>query len=96
MPPSSDAAARLEGGSLHLSGRIDRRTVPSLWPALPAGGFASIDLAGVVALDTVGLALVAEACARAAKTAGAPAAILHAPAGFDELRSAYRLAPDLR
>lgn len=96
MPPSNEASLRLDDRVLHLTGRIDRRTVPALWRALPPGTFTQIDLGGVVALDTTGLALVAEARARVDKPAGAAEAIVGAPTGFDELRSAYRLAPDLR
>ncbi|MFC4729176.1 STAS domain-containing protein [Coralloluteibacterium thermophilus] len=97
MPTSStDAGARLEGGTLHLAGRLDRHHVPALWPSLPRGGYAAIDLGGVTALDTVGLALVAHLASQAPQDGGAALPVLGAPAGYAELCAAYRLSPDLR
>lgn len=87
------AGARLDGEVLHLSGRLDRHAVPALWPALPRGAWAHIDLAEVGALDTAGLALIAELAARA--TPSSQSVILHPPSGFAELCAAYRVSPEL-
>ncbi len=87
------ATARLDGEVLSLSGRLDRHALPALWPALPKGAYVQIDLAGVGALDTAGLALIAELAARA--TPSSRSVILHPPSGYAELCAAYRISPAL-
>lgn len=89
---SGAASARLDGDVLHLFGRLDRHAVPALWPALPNGGYARLDLAGVGTLDTAGLALIAELAARA--TAAKDSVILNPPGGYAELCAAYRISSE--
>ena len=93
---ASNALALLEGDTLRLRGVLDRAAVIALWPqlqALPAQ-LARLELGEVERVDSAGLALLAELAARARK-AGHALAISGAPAGFNELRAAYRLSPDL-
>jgi phospholipid transport system transporter-binding protein len=89
MPTPSDAAAEAsrDGETLRLTGALLRAQVPALWKRLPPlDGLRTLDLRQVAAVDSAGLALLAEIADRAGI-----AAIDGAPAGLAELRSAYRL-----
>lgn len=95
--PSAEATATLEpaGALLRLRGRLDRDSVPGLWPqALRAlDGAQGLDLHGVDALDSAGLALLAELASRIA--ARGAVRIEGQPAGLAGLCTAYRMTPDL-
>lgn len=80
------AHARPDGDVLRIEGRLDRAAVPGLWRQLQPqlGGMRSIDLHAVDAVDSAGLALLAELAASGLRIDGAPA-------GFAELTAAYRL-----
>ncbi len=92
---ASDATARVEGDALHLAGTLDRAAVEALWPQLirQLGPLRRLDLHAVERVDSAGVALLAELAARMRGNGGG--AIAGTPAGLDELRAAYRLAPDL-
>jgi phospholipid transport system transporter-binding protein len=82
----SDVRVRRDGDVLHLDGRLDRAAVASTWRALQAqrAGARAVDLSAVDAVDSAGLALLAELAADGLRIDGAPA-------GLAELREAYRL-----
>lgn len=86
---TAGARVRREADSLVLAGTLDRAAVPALWrqaTELLAGGTTRFDLTAVDAVDSAGLALLAELAARV------PGVVLHGePAGLGELRDAYRL-----
>jgi len=95
MPATDASAARVvrEGDALRFHGAVLRDRVAGLWrDALPAlAGAQRLDLAGVTALDSAGLALFGELLQRN------PALRLAAvPADFESLRQAYRLDPRLQ
>lgn len=92
---ASDATCRIEGGTLHLAGVLDRAAVVALWPQLARslGPLRQLDLHAVERIDSAGLALLGEIAARLRANGGG--AIDGTPAGLDELRTAYRLSPDL-
>lgn len=93
---SADAArARREGEVLHVEGRLDRAAAIALWPSLPAlaDGARALELGAIQALDSAGLALLAETAARM-RQAG-PVQVRGDAAGLAELRAAYRLDPRL-
>jgi len=92
---ASDATARVEGDALHLAGTLDRAAAVTLWPQLArqAATLRRLDLHAVERVDSAGVALLAELAARMRGNGGG--AIVGTPAGLDELRAAYRLAPDL-
>lgn len=93
---SNTTAPRLEQGTLHLSGALDRAAVVALWPRLQAiaGDVRALDLAAVTGVDSAGVALLAELAARARRR-GHGLALQGAPTGLTELEAAYRLSPDL-
>lgn len=97
MPAPADAAATRDGEALRFSGALLRTHVPALLRAMPPlQGVHTLDLAAVTALDSAGVALLAEVVAR---TGGA--ATIHAAAGelaadLDQLRAAYRLDASLQ
>ena len=93
MPRSTDAGVRRDGDALVLTGVLARDAVPALWrDALPLlDGVRRIDLSAATAIDSAGVALVAELAARAGATG-----VDGAPPGLDGLRAAYRLDPALR
>ena len=96
MPAPTDPAAarvRRDGEALVFSGALQRAAITALWPqALAAlAGVTRFDLHAVSAVDSAGLALLAELAARA----GGHPAIDADPPGFGSLREAYRLGPDL-
>ena len=82
----SAARVRRDGDVLKIDGRLDRAAVAASWRALQPlrAGAASVDLAGVGAVDSAGLALLAELAANGLRIDGEPA-------GLAELRAAYRL-----
>ncbi|HEY4559562.1 MAG TPA: STAS domain-containing protein [Lysobacter sp.] len=82
----SGARVRRDGDVLKIDGRLDRAAVAASWRALQPlrAGAASVDLAGVEAVDSAGLALLAELAANGLRIDGEPA-------GLAELRAAYRL-----
>ena len=94
---SADAGTSAEraGALLRLRGRLDRDSVPALWPqALRAlDGAQGLELHGVDALDSAGLALLSELAARIASRG--PMRIEGAPSGLAALCAAYRMTPDL-
>ncbi len=93
---SNTAQARLDQGTLHLSGTLDRGAVIALWPQLKtmATGVDALDLAAVTGVDSAGMALLAELAARARQN-GRTLAINGSPAGLTDLQAAYRLSADL-
>ncbi|MEG3192908.1 MULTISPECIES: STAS domain-containing protein [Novilysobacter] len=74
--------------TLGFTGALDRSASPALWKqAQPLlAGVAQIDLHAVSAVDSAGLALLAEIAAHCEG-----ARVVGAPAGLAELRAAYRL-----
>jgi phospholipid transport system transporter-binding protein len=93
---ASKSALQLDGTHARLSGALDRDAVVALWPqlqALPAG-VSVLDLDAVTAVDSAGLALLAELSARA-RSAGRTLSLQGTPPGLAELGAAYRLAPSL-
>lgn len=82
----SDAHVRRDGDVLRLDGCLDRAAVASTWRALQPlrAGAASVDLSQVEAVDSAGLALLAELAAGGLRIDGTPP-------GLTELRAAYRL-----
>lgn len=81
-----------DGDALVFTGTLDRAAVPGLWKAaLPLlAGIARLELGKVEAVDSAGVALLAELADRA------QGAVLNGnPTGLAELRSAYRLGSAL-
>lgn len=92
------ATLTLVDGVLQAGGALERAAVPALWAALPlpaTGACTRIDLSRVTAIDTAGLALLAEIATRARRADGTGPTIHGAPAGYDALCAAYRIRPDL-
>ena len=93
---ASEPLPRRDGAVLVLAGRLDRAGAPALWKqALPLlDGARGLDLSAVTGVDSAGLALVAELCAR---LGGSGPAVVPTgmPPELDELRRAYRLGTDL-
>ncbi len=91
--PSTDASVHRHGDGLLFAGVLDRPAVATLWSqALPVvGGVVRFDLNAVGHVDSAGLAMLAELAARA----GGTVAVIGDPSNLAELRTAYRLAPDL-
>lgn len=92
---ASDAIARVEDDALHLAGTLDREAVELLWPQLmrQVGGLRRLDVQAVERVDSAGVALLAELAARMRDNGDG--GIIGAPAGLDDLRTAYRLSPAL-
>ena len=81
-----------EGDALVFRGVLDRDAVAAVWTqARPLlAGIHRLDLNAVPAIDSAGLALLAELAG------GVPGATIEgAPTGYTELRAAYRLDPAL-
>lgn len=92
---SNPASVSRQDTALVFSGVLDRAAVTALWPALQASsGVQVLDLTAVPRVDSAGLALLAELAARLRAQGSAPR-FNGAPAGFNELGAAYRLAPSL-
>ena len=90
-------ALRRDGAVLHLAGPLDRAAAPAAWPRLLPllDGTQVLDLSAVTALDSAGLALLAETVARLSAQGAAPT-IEGRPAGLAELCAASRLDAGLR
>jgi phospholipid transport system transporter-binding protein len=86
----SAVRVRRDGDVLHLDGRLDRAAVAATWRALQPlrEGAAAVDLSAVDAVDSAGLALLAELASAGLRIDGNPA-------GLAELRAAYRLDASL-
>lgn len=78
--------------TLVFTGALDRLAAAQLWPRAQAqlAGVRRLDLSAVSAVDSAGLALLAELAARIDGVA-----VVGRPPGLDELRAAYRLQDDL-
>lgn len=88
---AGDARIERDGTVLRVSGALERDAVARLHAqAAPLRvGLSCVDLSGVTAIDSAGLALVS---ALLAGSEPAPALVPPAAAaGLDELRAAYRL-----
>jgi phospholipid transport system transporter-binding protein len=90
---SAEARAERAGPSLRLHGHLDRAAASRLWPQLRGqlDGVTTLDLEQVRALDSAGLALLAELSACITASSGQRPALLGTPPGLEELRAAYRL-----
>jgi ABC-type transporter Mla MlaB component len=88
--PATDASARVvrEGDALRFHGPVLRDRVATLWlAAIPLlAGANTLDLGGVTALDSAGLALFGELLNR-----NAALQLASTPADLESLRQAYRL-----
>ncbi|WP_250064087.1 STAS domain-containing protein [Stenotrophomonas mori] len=93
---AGDASARVQDGTLHLTGTLDRAAATRLWPQLlgQAARLRHLDLGAVERVDSAGVALLAELAARI-RANGHAATLSGSPAGLEELCAAYRLAPGL-
>lgn len=93
---ATESALRREDGALVFSGALDRAAAAALWPQASSAlsGVQRIVLTKVTTVDSAGLALLAELAARLRAT-GTSVRIEGEPSGLAELRTAYRLAPDL-
>ena len=82
----------LDGARLVLSGTLDRAGATRVWPLLQSqlDGISEIALEQVDAVDSAGLALLVALAERSPQ-----AALVGAPTGMDDLRTAYRLSPGL-
>ena len=86
------AEARLsDDACLHLSGPLDRAGVTALWPQLDTLRHRAqhLDLDGITALDSAGLALLST-------LASDGLAVRGTAAGLGELAAAYRLDASLK
>lgn len=84
-------SVRRDGDALAFAGAIDAASVPALWSQVQAArsGAARLDLGAVTALDSAGLALLAELAGDGAL------GVEGTPPGLAELCRAYRLTPTL-
>lgn len=85
---ASAASVSRDGEALVFAGALDRAAAAALWPQARAlvAGSRRFDLRAVSAVDSAGLALLAELAAQAPGVD-----VLGEPAGLAELRAAYRL-----
>ena len=92
MPAASTGSSSVAGDALVFHGPLDRAATPSLWKqAQPLlAGIRRLDLTAVAAVDSAGLALLAELADRVPAVA-----VAGNPPGLSELRAAYRLGPSL-
>lgn len=90
MAPAT-ASVRRDGDALAFAGAVVAAHVPALWSQAQAGraGVARLDLTDVTALDSAGLALLAELAGDGALPVDGT------PPGLAELCRAYRLTPTL-
>jgi phospholipid transport system transporter-binding protein len=93
---ATDASVRRDGDALVFTGAIDRQAAAALWaPASKAlAGAQRIVLTNVTTVDSAGLALLAELCAKLRQAGTAPV-LVGEPTGLSELSTAYRLTPGL-
>lgn len=95
--PRAEAAApasvRRDGEALRFGGVLDRTAAGTLWPQALAlvAGVRRFELGEVGAVDSAGLALLAELAARA----DGMIAVVGNPPGLEALREAYRLEAGL-
>lgn len=96
MPAAGDARVRREGDALVFAGALDRAAAAALWPQAAAqlAGARRIVLTDVTAVDSAGLALLAEVAARL-RVDGIEPVLEGQPAGLADLQAAYRLTPRL-
>jgi phospholipid transport system transporter-binding protein len=87
--PAAEARVDRAGEALRFAGALDRAAAAALWPrALPLlAGVRRFELGTVTAVDSAGLALLAELAARA----GGQVVVAGDPPGLAALREAYRL-----
>ena len=85
------ATVRQDGDTLAFGGALERAAIAALWPQLRSAGngVRRLDLGAVSSVDSAGLALLVELCARTGITE-----VTGSPAGLAELRAAYRLGAD--
>ncbi len=88
----SSATVIREGDALVFVGTVDRAAVPALWKAaMPLlAGVTRLELGAVDAVDSAGVALLAELADRAQGSV-----VTGTPTGLAELCSAYRLGASL-
>ncbi|MFT4255436.1 MAG: STAS domain-containing protein [Pseudoxanthomonas sp.] len=92
----TEASLQRDGDALVFAGTLDRAAATALWPQASAApmGAKRIVLTSVTAVDSAGLALLAELAARL-RAAGAAPVFEGEPPGLADLRAAYRLPPEL-
>ena len=80
------AGVRRDGDVLRFDGRLDRAAVRALWRTLQGlrDGARALDVTAVDAVDSAGLAMLAELASGGLGVTGTPP-------GLAELRAAYRL-----
>ena len=91
MTAQAPATVRRDGDALVFAGAVSAASVPALWTEARRlrAGAARLDLHAVTALDSAGLALLAELAA------DGPLDVHGTPPGLTELCGAYRLTPTL-
>lgn len=91
MTTSAPGTVRRDGDALAFAGAVSAASVPALWTAARPlrAGVARLDLRAVTALDSAGLALLAEL------SNDGTLAVDGTPPGLTELCRAYRLTPTL-
>jgi len=91
---AAEATVERVGTLLRLRGRLDRASVAAVWPQALAAldGVQGLDLHAVEALDSAGLALLAELADRLPPQARR---IERQPPGLAGLCAAYRMNADL-
>ncbi|MGG6462954.1 STAS domain-containing protein [Solilutibacter silvestris] len=88
----SAASVELQDGRLVFDGALLRPALAALWPRLAkAGAISTIDLTRVPRIDSAGIALIGWLADNHPQ-----AALTGTPAGYEELRIAYRLDDHLR
>ena len=94
--PATDASVKRDGDALVFAGALDRTAVAALWPQASAqlAGAQRVVLTNVTAVDSAGLALLAELAARL-RAGGTVPRFEGQPAGLADLQAAYRLTPEL-
>ena len=91
MTTPAAASVRRDGDALAFAGAVSAASVPALWNEARRlrAGASRLDLHDVTALDSAGLALLAELAA------DGPLDAHGTPPGLTELCRAYRLTPTL-
>lgn len=95
MAPT-EARCRRDGDALVFAGTLDRAAAVALWPQASRAldGARRLDVSAVGAVDSAGLALLAELASRC-RRAGQALQVVGSPPGLSDLCGAYRLTPDL-